>query len=59
VIQANTDPVVDPISGKIIYEKIHSSQKLLQEMDFNNHVIINCERRAEVFNVIKYFLGIF
>ena len=56
IIQADKDPIVSPISGKIIYDKIHSAEKFLSEVDFSNHVIINCDRKEEVFEVIKKFL---
>ncbi len=56
VIQGDKDPVVNPISGKMIYEKINSEKKFLQEMDFKNHVIVNGENKEEVFDVIKKFL---
>lgn len=56
IIQGNQDSVVDPISAKMIYEKINSKEKFLSELDFANHVIINGERKEEVFEVIKDFL---
>ncbi|OFW81272.1 MAG: hypothetical protein A2887_05210 [Alphaproteobacteria bacterium RIFCSPLOWO2_01_FULL_40_26] len=56
IIQAKHDPVVNPVSGKIIYKKIESEQKFLREVDFSNHVIINSERKEEVFEVIREFL---
>lgn len=56
IIQADKDPIVNPISGKIIYDKIHSAEKFLSEVDFSNHVIINCDKKEEVFEVIKKFL---
>lgn len=55
VIQGDKDTVVNPISGKIIYEKISSKDKILSELDFSNHVIVNGERKEEVFQVIKEF----
>lgn len=56
IIQGTKDPVVSPLSGKIIYDKIHSKEKQLAEVDFSNHVIINSERKEEVFELIKNFL---
>ncbi len=56
IIQAAQDPVVDPISGKMIYENIKSKNKMLFEPDFKNHVIINGDRKEEVFAIIKEFL---
>ena len=56
IIQATHDPVVNPISGKIIYDKISSKEKFLVELNFSNHVIINGEGKEEVFEVIREFL---
>ena len=56
IIQASQDPVVDPISGKMIYENIKSKNKILFEPNFTNHVIINGDRKEEVFAMIKDFL---
>ncbi len=56
IIQATKDPVVDPISGKMIYNNIVSQNKMLFEPDFDNHVIINGVRKEEVFAMIKEFL---
>lgn len=57
IIQASQDPVVNPVSGKMIYEKIQSSEKFLSEVNFSNHVIIHCPRKDEVFEVIRDFLS--
>jgi esterase/lipase len=56
IIQSNKDPVVNPISGKMIYDKIKSKQKFLSELNLSNHVIINCKEQDEVFEVIRKFL---
>ncbi len=57
IIQGAKDPVVNPISGKIIYSKIHSSEKFLSELDFSNHVIINGKEKEEVFEEIRKFFA--
>jgi len=56
IIQADKDPVVDPISGLMIYEKISSTDKFLFEPNFNNHIIIGGNRKEEIFAIIKDFL---
>ncbi len=56
IIQAKQDPVVNPISGKIIYSKISSTEKFLSELDFSNHVIITSQNKEKVFEVIREFL---
>ncbi|MBM3579842.1 MAG: alpha/beta fold hydrolase, partial [Alphaproteobacteria bacterium] len=57
IIQASKDPVVDPVSGKVIYKKIASAQKFLFEPDLKNHVIINSAEKEEVFESIREFLA--
>ncbi len=56
IIQGDKDQVVSPVSGKIIYEKLGAKNKFLTGLDFANHVIINGERKEEVFEVIREFL---
>ncbi len=57
IIQGKKDPVVNPISGKIIYEKIQSKDKTLSELNFSNHVIINSDGKEEVFETIRAFFA--
>lgn len=57
VIQAKKDPVVNPISGKMIFENINSSRKFLSELDYANHVIVNSENKEEVFEEIRKFFA--
>ena len=57
IIQAKRDPVVNPISGKIVFEKIKSENKFLFEPDFSNHCIINGDNKGEVFESIRSFLS--
>ena len=55
VIQGNNDPVVNPISGQNIYNKINSSLKFFSMLEFKNHVIIYCNDSKKVFDEIKKF----
>ena len=55
VIQGNNDPVVNPISGQNIYNKINSSLKFFSMLEFKNHVIIYCNDSQKVFDEIKKF----
>ncbi len=56
VIQSNKDPVVNPISGKIIFDKIQSKDKKLIEVDCENHVIITSKNKERVFEeIINFF----
>jgi len=56
VIQGKGDPVVNPISGKLIYDMINSNNKKLTLLDFNNHIIVNSENKLIVFEEIMDFL---
>lgn len=57
IIQAKEDSVVEPESGRIIFNRINSSKKFLQELDFNNHVIVTSNGKEEVFGEIVAFLS--
>lgn len=57
VIQGAKDPVVNPVSGKIIYDEISSQEKFLSELDFANHVIVNSAGKEEVFEEIRKFFA--
>lgn len=57
IIQSDKDPIVNPVSADIIYDKISSKKKELLKMNFTNHVIINGERKEEVFVKIKDFFS--
>jgi esterase/lipase/1-acyl-sn-glycerol-3-phosphate acyltransferase len=56
IIQATHDPVVDPKSGRIIYDKISAREKFISEVNFENHVIINGKGQEEIFGIIGKFL---
>lgn len=56
VIQAKNDPVVNPISGKLIFNKINTQNKKLLEIDADNHVIIMGDKKQIVFQEIIDFL---
>ncbi|MBT4922061.1 MAG: hypothetical protein HON23_03505 [Rickettsiales bacterium] len=60
IIQGKADPVVNPKSGKLIYDKIKSEKKELLMLDFDKHVIITHKRKEMVFNhITKYLEQIF
>lgn len=56
IIQAKDDPIVNPVSGKKIYKKIAAKNKVLKEVDFDNHVIINGKNQDKIFKIIKDYL---
>ena len=56
VIQSKNDPVVNPISGQLIFDKIQSKEKKIVEMDFDKHVIITGKNNNLVFQeIINFF----
>ena len=55
VIQAKKDPVVNPKSGEIIYNKISSKSKKLLSPDLDHHVIVR-EDRNNLFSQIAEFI---
>lgn len=55
IIQGANDPVVNPKSGKIIYNKINSKVKKILTPDFNNHVIIK-NTNQQLFSEISKFI---
>jgi esterase/lipase/1-acyl-sn-glycerol-3-phosphate acyltransferase len=55
IIQADKDPVVNPLSAQNIYNKINSQYKIISMMDFKNHVIIHGYNSQKVFDEIKNF----
>ncbi len=57
VIQSKRDPVVNPISGKMIFEKIRSENKKIFEPDFDNHCVITGKNKEEIFEIIKSFFA--
>jgi esterase/lipase/1-acyl-sn-glycerol-3-phosphate acyltransferase len=57
VIQSNNDPVVNPISGEIIFNKISSKEKIFYQPEMNNHCIINGEKKEIIFSEINNFLN--
>lgn len=56
IIQSSNDPVVNPVSGKIIYEKIHSSEKFFSEIESSHHCVITGTEKEEVFEVVREFI---
>jgi esterase/lipase len=56
VIQGNNDPVVNPESGKEVFEKIGSENKEFITIKSDNHIIIMGEDTKKVFPQIGKFL---
>jgi esterase/lipase/1-acyl-sn-glycerol-3-phosphate acyltransferase len=56
IIQSPKDPIVSPISGKMIFDDIHSKTKKLIEPNVDKHVIVRGNVEKEVFLPIKNFI---
>ncbi len=56
VMQGDGDTVVNPISGKEMFEKIGAEKKEFCEISANNHVIVRGEPSKSVFKEVKRFL---
>jgi esterase/lipase/1-acyl-sn-glycerol-3-phosphate acyltransferase len=56
VIQGNNDPVVNPESGREVFDLIGSENKEFITINSNNHIIIMGEDTKRVFPQIKKFL---
>jgi esterase/lipase/1-acyl-sn-glycerol-3-phosphate acyltransferase len=55
IIQSTNDPVINPKSSKIVFEKMKTNNKELLEIESDNHVIVRGEQSKEVFAKIKEF----
>ena len=56
VIQGDHDPVVNPVSGSELYQKLASKQKEFSKISTDKHVIVRGEYSKEVFKEVKRFL---
>ena len=56
IIQSPHDPIVNPKSGKMIFEHIHSRIKKLVEPDVKKHVIVRGDVETSVFRPILDFI---
>jgi esterase/lipase/1-acyl-sn-glycerol-3-phosphate acyltransferase len=57
IVQGHGDPVVDPESAHLVFEKVGTSDKVLTILDRSRHGIINHEGAEDVFERIVQFLG--
>ena len=56
IIQSPHDPIVNPKSGKLIFEHIHSRNKILLEPAVERHVIVRGDVEKSVFKPILDFI---
>ncbi|HEB70032.1 MAG TPA: alpha/beta fold hydrolase [Desulfobulbus sp.] len=57
VLQGDTDPIVNPKSARLIYQKVHSPMKKLVLLPRKNHIIVTGEGSEEVFASVRRFIG--
>lgn len=56
VVQGSHDPVVDPSSGRLIFQQVGTTKKELLLLSRERHGIINGPGSEDVFDRIEYFL---
>ena len=57
IIQASDDPVVDPVSGQEIFDKLVTKEKQLLMVDANHHGILRGKEADEVNAMVLKFLN--
>lgn len=57
LIQGSKDPIVDPASGPLIFDKVGSTKKELTLLERNRHGIINGEGSKDIFERIHQFIA--
>ena len=57
VIQGDNDPVVNPKSAQLIYNKVNSPLKKLVLLPRDNHIIVTNEGKEEIFENVYRFMG--
>ena len=57
IIQSSKDPIVNPESGRQIFEQISTPHKELIMVERSRHGVINGEGRDDVFSHIHHFLS--
>lgn len=56
LVQGSRDPVVNPVSGTLIFEKIGTAQKELAVLERDRHGIVNGPGSDDVFERVYHFL---
>lgn len=56
IMQGSLDPVVDPSSGRMIFQQVGTRDKELLILERSRHGIINGEGAEDVYDRIEYFL---
>lgn len=57
IVQGSRDPVVDPVSGRMIFHKVGTREKEMLIVERGRHGIINGEGAEEIFDRVDFFLN--
>jgi esterase/lipase/1-acyl-sn-glycerol-3-phosphate acyltransferase len=57
VLQGDNDPVVNPKSAQLIYNRVNASMKKLVLVPRANHIIVTGEGEEEIFQSVHRFIG--
>ncbi|MDX2495790.1 MAG: alpha/beta fold hydrolase [Desulfuromusa sp.] len=57
VLQGDNDPVVNPKSAHLIYDRVNSSMKKLFLLPRDKHIIVTGEGEEEIFQSVYRFIG--
>jgi esterase/lipase len=57
IMQGSLDPVVDPSSGRLIFQQVGTKEKELVVLERDRHGIINGDGAEDVYDRVEYFLN--
>ncbi len=57
VLQGDDDPIVNPKSARLIYDRVNSSMKKLVLVPRSNHIIVTGEGEEEIFESVHRFIS--
>ena len=57
ILQGDDDPIVNPKSARLIYDRVNSSMKKLVLVPRSNHIIITGDGDDEIFESVHRFIG--
>jgi len=57
VLQGDNDPIVNPKSAQLIYNRVNASMKKLVLVPRDKHIIVTNEGKEEIFQSVYRFIG--
>ena len=57
ILQGDKDPIVNPKSAQLIYNRVNASMKKLVLVPRANHIIITGKGEEEIFQSVHRFIG--